>query len=191
MRREFSQIMLGIIAAGLLAGCAGVPESKKDGREQQLRSSSLSVAVRRGDLAGVMYHVKHNANVMETDGRGRTMLHLAVMSGNLEIVQYLVEHGAKVNAQDAKGKTPLHIADALKRNNISEYLIRQGADRKIQDRDGRAPGELKSNTIENQIPRHSMQSGQSGDPFRSRSKASRKKRKKSRHVTIIRTEADR
>ena len=164
--------MCGIAAAGLLAGCAGVSESKSADKEQNITSYSLSIAVRRGDFVGVKHHVDHHANVMETDSRGRTMLHLAVISGKLEIVQYLVEHGAEVNARDSTGKTPLHIAEALNRKTISDYLIEKGADPKIQDQDGRIPGELKN---KKQMLRYSMPDDQADDPSRNRSKVSKKK----------------
>lgn len=176
MRKAISRILSGIIAAGLLAGCAGGSKSKPIAdQEQRITSHSLPIAVRRGDLAGVRYHIKHNADVMATDSRGRTMLHLAVLTGKLEIVQYLVEHGADVNAKDAKGKTPLHIAESLKKTYISEYLIQKGADPKIRDRDGHVPGELKVSVIGNQMPTYSK-SDNPENSGRNKKKVSKKKR---------------
>ena len=171
-------LVCGIIVVGLLTGCAGVSESKPADKEQNVSSHSLSIAVRRGDFVGVKYHVEHHANVMETDSRGRTMLHLAVISGKFEIVQYLLEHGANVNSRDNDGKTPLHIAFALKKDWIAGLLIEHGADRKIQDAYGRTPGDMKKARIENNADWVILSDGKAGQPAGNKNKYPKAKRDK-------------
>lgn len=52
-------------------------------------------------------------DINETDGNGRTVLHIAARVGNMDIVEYLLgiaSIAASFNAEDERGQTPLHLA---------------------------------------------------------------------------------
>ena len=146
MKKTITEITCGIIAAGLLAGCAGFSSSKKKENPVQV---SLSEAVRKGNFEQVKSCLNNGADITKPDSRGRTVLHLAVITGKPEILQYLLEHEANVNSVDNEGKTPLHIAVALKRDWIASLLIEHGADRTIQDAYGRTPADMKARIEKN------------------------------------------
>ena len=153
MDKTILKIMCGLIAAGMLAGCAGFFRSEK--KENPVRVS-LSEAVRKGDLNQVKSCLDQGADIAKTDRRGRTVLHLAVMRENLEITRCLLEHGANVNCQDDEGVTPLHIAAIRKNDELVNLLIEHGADQKIQDVYGRIPGNLTPVSREQKMARRKL-----------------------------------
>ena len=51
---------------------------------------------------------KGTCNVNESDGAGRSLLHLAACRGNPQIIRMLLEEGANAKSLDNHGNTPLH-----------------------------------------------------------------------------------
>ena len=165
--------MCGTLAAGLLAGCAGLSGS---GKKEKTVQVSLSEAVRRGDLNAVKSSLDHGADIKKSDRFGRTALHLAVMSGNIKIARYLLEHGANVNSQDNNGQTPLHIAVALQKDWITSLLIDYGADRTIQDAYDRTPADMQKACIEKNADFCILTDGNAGQPAGNMTKYPKTKR---------------
>ena len=138
MNKMILKMLFAIIAAGMLAGCAGFSGPAK--KESPVRIS-LSEAVRRGDLDQVKSCLDRGEDIEKSDRHGKTALHIAVMVEKPEVVRYLLERGANVNCQDDEGRTPLHIAAILKNTGLVNLLIGQGADRTVRDVYGRIPGD--------------------------------------------------
>jgi ankyrin repeat protein len=85
-------------------------------------TSSLAVAVEKGNLEVVKLLLKFGAEVNRKDKDGTTQLHKAVEKGNFKIVQVLIQHGADLLAVDKDGRTAEGIARRKKYHHIEEFL---------------------------------------------------------------------
>ena len=119
MKKTISGIMCGIIAAGLLAGCAGVSESNPSEKKTSLTESKiyqeiilmrLSDAIKKNDLMTVKKHVQQDKDIIKlTDADGRNILHYAACFHSMEVFQWLLDQGMDIHATDKFGNTVLHL----------------------------------------------------------------------------------
>ena len=80
------------------------------------------------NLKIVKYLLKHNAELLNSNGTGRkSPLHFAVLYNCPKIVQFLVKSGANLDKKDKYWRTPLLLACKYGYSHIAEYLIKCGA----------------------------------------------------------------
>ena len=83
---------------------------------------------------------KSDANLEETDEKGRTPLILAADLGKAHIInRLLISQLVETNATDKLGRTALHYCAQMKMNKTIEMLLDHGADVNIQDRGTHPP----------------------------------------------------
>jgi hypothetical protein len=95
--------------------------------------ASLAAAIGTNDLTQVQKLVKDNPQLIHTQGRIGTPLHVAVSkSTNPEIVKFLLDSGADVNARDKRGNAPLNVAvrgrNSDTKSKLVALLLSRGAD---------------------------------------------------------------
>ncbi len=98
--------------------------------------TALGVAVKYGHYDIAKYLLKQYSKtkekkiaVKQTDGNGRTLLHLAILAKRADLVALLLENGADANQPDADGRTPLHCALAMRCDDkLVQLLLERGAD---------------------------------------------------------------
>jgi len=100
-------------------------------------NSTLSEAVREGQIALVEELVRAGADVNASNRHGGTPLMTGVWSRNTEVVRRLLEAGARINAQTDDGQTALMEAAHTRNLEMAELLIDAGADVTIRDDLGR------------------------------------------------------
>ena len=127
-RSVVAWLAAGILAASILAGCAGMPGGSSD-------SDRLHNAIAIDDVSFVQEGVragKLNVNqLVRTPGfqEGAPLLLVAARYASLKTLRYLISAGANVNARAATGETALMLAsyfendDALRRaSNQDAYM---------------------------------------------------------------------
>ncbi len=111
--------------------------------------TALGVAIKYGKydiaqyLLGKYSDEKKEAAVRQTDGNGRTLLHLAILAKNADLVKLLLENGADANERDADHRTPLNCAISMRCGlEIVKNLLDKGANIGAKDNHGRYPVEM-------------------------------------------------
>ncbi len=105
-----------------------------------LHSTEINLKLSKGGITALMMAVHEKktdlierllaagAQVNDSDGDGRSVLHMAVFSKNVESVRLLVEHKVDFEKRDKNGLTPLHYAFVIEGcANIGELLLKRGA----------------------------------------------------------------
>jgi len=82
----------------------------------------LTMLVRKNNLEGVKFALKHGASLNSQTSYGRTPLHEAAMYGYEEIAAELLKRGANVNAVNFQGETPLFYATSPMKHLIGPPL---------------------------------------------------------------------
>jgi len=82
----------------------------------------LTMLVRKNNLEGVKFALKHGASLNSQTSYGRTPLHEAAMYGYEEIAAELLKRGANVNAVNLQGETPLFYATSPMKHLIGPPL---------------------------------------------------------------------
>merc|ERR1719334_1925479 len=70
----------------------------------------LNVAVKDNDFDMMQFLLKHNANVHQKDGKGRTPLFVAAQFNRMDFIQFLLKQNAAVAVTDESGSTAFHVA---------------------------------------------------------------------------------
>jgi len=118
MRKTISRILLGIAAAGLLAGCVGVSESNPSEKKTTQMAAKpgknalqerLYEAIKENDLESVKKLVAQGADITYADFFGQNALHYAASSHSLEIFQWLLDQGSDIHATDKDDNNMLHL----------------------------------------------------------------------------------
>ena len=119
MEKTISGIMCGIIATGMLTGCAGVSEPNPSEKKTILMASKfyqeiilmrLSDAIKENDIMTVKKHVQQDKDIIKlTDANGRNILHYAACFHSMEVFQWLLDQGMDIHATDKFGNTVLHL----------------------------------------------------------------------------------
>ena len=112
-------IVCGIIAAGLLAGCAGVSEpnpSEKKTMQTAAKSDKnvlqerLYEAIKGNDLESVKKLVAQGADITYADDfMGQNALHHAACFHSMDVFQWLLDQGMNIHATDKFGNSVLHL----------------------------------------------------------------------------------
>ena len=117
MRKGICQIMFGIIAVCLLAGCADGTQFGSESMVQRKTEPKSEVqkqmflAVKKNDLKEAARCLKLGAGINDSDENGLVPLHFAAVCQHIEMVKWLLANGADVNKQnDLTYWTPLHYA---------------------------------------------------------------------------------
>lgn len=87
--------------------------------------TSLSDAVKAGDIAGVRALLDQGADVNAKNEYSDTPLRIVAFYGWKEVAELLIDEGADVDAKDNNGETPLSIAARAGRKKVVELLNRQ------------------------------------------------------------------
>ena len=106
----------------------------------QLRISSLHIAVKKTAPNLARFLLQNGANLNLKDDSGDTPLHIAVRNGTEEIAKLLLDWGADAEIKDKHGRTPVQIASSRGRNeSILLNLIKKGANIETRDSRERTP----------------------------------------------------
>ncbi|CAB3368426.1 Hypothetical predicted protein [Cloeon dipterum] len=90
----------------------------------------LEVARQRSSLA---------INLLATNEKGLTSLHVACKYGRLEITEFLLEIGAQVTSKDLRGNTPLHYTALEGHQHLMLLLLNSRATPNSLNNDGNSP----------------------------------------------------
>jgi len=101
--------------------------------------SSVTKAVKAGDLAAVRKLIAARADVNAASGDGSTPLLWAVHSSNLEMVKVLITAGARPDVPNNYGVTPLLDASRTGDAEMMDVLVKAGADPKRSHPEGETP----------------------------------------------------
>jgi ankyrin repeat protein len=112
--RIFITLLLSLLFA---VGCGKPPEP----------TSTLSRAVRIGDIDQLERNLYWGANPNELGPDGLTPLHVAAQKDSLVMSKILVKHQADLEALDPQGHTPLLRALIARNTIVAHYLVKQGA----------------------------------------------------------------
>ncbi|MGI5071240.1 ankyrin repeat domain-containing protein [Treponema pectinovorum] len=125
--------------------------AKVDALDAVGKTPFLLIIPRESQLEMYSALLSFNADVMQKDMYGDTVLHVATMAAvSPEVLQLLVKAGAPINERNKKGVTPLSLA--IEKKNIEHVIFyaQNGADINAEDMNGKTPLEyaLESPTIE-------------------------------------------
>jgi hypothetical protein len=99
-------------------------------------NSTLSEAVREGQIATVDELLRAGADANSSNDAGITVLMTAVAHRHPDVVRRLLKGGARINAQDDRGQTALMTAARYRNPDIAQLLLDAGADVRIRDDSG-------------------------------------------------------
>ena len=92
------------------------------------RYSGLHKAAHEGDLDKVVSMIAKGASLEETDGSGRTPLHIAAFASNEDIVETLAKAGSNMNALEHQAYDIITIAVVANDIEVLEVALQNGAD---------------------------------------------------------------
>ncbi len=101
--------------------------------------TSLSAAIRAGDMGAVKAALAHGADVNGLDDSGMPPIGLAALLGKPAIIAYLAANGADVNRNDRYGFTPLMDAAIRGHPEAARMLLALGADPVLHGANGNDP----------------------------------------------------
>lgn len=101
--------------------------------------NNVSRATAQNDVGKVRSLLLNGNSPNDTDGGGRTGLHVAATNGNIQIVAILIKAGATIDQRDGLGETALHYAAEHDQVEIVKLLLDVGAAIDVQDRNGMTP----------------------------------------------------
>ncbi len=110
------------------------PDSLHRGAHPELTPIQQAVLRRRAAIS--IRLIEAGAEVDQTDGRGRTLLHMCVKRDMPEVAAKLLQHGADPHMLDEIGWTPMHHAAAQDQVEMVRNLIEGGADPSTRSRLG-------------------------------------------------------
>jgi len=98
-------------------------------------------AIENDDLTVLKFFKEQKFDLLTTDLKGRTGLHVAAESGSMTALAYLIKNGAAVDAKDENKITPLMAAARAGvtvgsdgNTEVIRYLLDKGADAQVKDR---------------------------------------------------------
>ena len=104
------------------------------------KSSPLHLAALKGDCAKAKECLVHGDDIDESDGEGRTALHIAIQNSSYELFQLLLSSGAHFGLSTGKGHTPLHEAALFdSEGQFLKILISAGAELNKKNDDNDTP----------------------------------------------------
>lgn len=125
---EENTVSKGIPGGG---GAEGVDMAGKAGQ------TTLSLAVRQGNVEAVRNLIESGASVNHVDNDGWTILRSAAWGGHIKIVELLLDAGVQVDQADRDGRTALRAAAWGGHSKIVLRLLERGADVNKVDKEGR------------------------------------------------------
>lgn len=135
MQPALTRLLLSLLIAALLAGCATDNEPAMD----------IWTAAATGNVEVIREHISYGTDVNERDPLGgSTPLIVAALVGQTEVARVLVEHGTNLDATNNDGSTALLTAAFFCRVDTVKYLLGQGARTDIRNNFGSTPLESVS-----------------------------------------------
>ncbi|HOX48843.1 MAG TPA: ankyrin repeat domain-containing protein, partial [Spirochaetales bacterium] len=116
-----------LLAASLLASCAGAPAPAPAAPAPEPEKPSLSALIGRKDGAAIREFFGSRELIDAADAEGLYPLHRAVLEDAPEIAELLLGLGAKPDPLDPKGRTPLRLALDAGRWAVARVLAERGA----------------------------------------------------------------
>ncbi|KAG0016270.1 hypothetical protein BGZ82_001139 [Podila clonocystis] len=86
-------------------------------------------------------------DVLMTDSRGYTPLHMACLRGNLDMVTMLKAHTPIDLQSNIDGSTPLQLACQSGSLSVVEYLLQEGANPELRDWTNESPADMTSDSV--------------------------------------------
>ena len=140
-------LIISVLTATLLAGCAAAAEPSSDPSPASAAPSQAAVpadpnealllALQNGDAKAVADSFARGADPNAEVGPDVTPLQVALRRDDPVLVQLVVDAGADVNALGLDAYTPLHRAAELNGGEIVTMLLAAGADPNVFTTDGR------------------------------------------------------
>ena len=125
-------IVITLICAGLLAGCATSPQQTTTPPVEP-PGVSIHQAAWKGDTAAIEQHHAADTDMNLRNKWNATPLHYAARAGQAAAADLLVAKGANPAAKNNEGITPLHYSASGGRQAIASLLIANGADVNARD----------------------------------------------------------
>ena len=135
-------IIMYIYLILILAGCLSKKE-KTLVYKVRVRNN-ISCSLKEEEIIGIKEENKEIINnlicknrIDETDGRGRTALHLAIEEGNESLARLFVKNGASLRLEDEYGERAIH--KIVKDEDMDLDFVLRGSNIEAKDRLGRRP----------------------------------------------------
>ena len=138
-RSQFmNRIVITLICAGLLAGCATSPQQTATPPVEP-PGVSIHQAAWKGDTATIEQHHAADTDMNLRNNWNATPLHYAARAGQAAAADLLVAKGANPAAKNNEGITPLHYSASGGRQAIASLLIANSAEVNERDAEGLTP----------------------------------------------------